>query len=42
MRSGCCHSRGLVATMEVQNVDRKDLVKAGQPFVLEIEDVRES
>jgi acetoin utilization protein AcuB len=32
----------LVATMKVQNVDREDLVKAVQPFVLEIEDVRES
>jgi acetoin utilization protein AcuB len=32
----------LVATMGVQNVDREDLVKAVQPFVLEIEDVRES
>jgi acetoin utilization protein AcuB len=32
----------LVATIKVQNVDREDLVKAVQPFVLEIEDVRES
>jgi len=31
-----------VATMKVQNVAREDLVKAVAPFVLEIEDVRES
>jgi acetoin utilization protein AcuB len=32
----------LVVTMKVQNVSREDLVKAVKPFVLEIEDVRES
>jgi acetoin utilization protein AcuB len=32
----------LVVTMKVQNVPREDLVKAVKPFVLEIEDVRES
>lgn len=32
----------LVVTMKVQNVAREDLVKAVKPFVLEIEDVRES
>lgn len=31
-----------VATLKVQGVPRDDLVKAVQPFVLEIEDVRES
>ena len=32
----------LMVTMKVQNVAREDLVKAVKPFVLEIEDVRET
>ena len=31
-----------VATMKVQNVDREALVEAVKPYVLEIQDVRES